>query len=174
MLSLRFITLIFLFSCASLTAPSEYVPSFNKAKTYPYGSYIELETKGKLKILGEFIGISENNIFIRKGDTIYFLPIGDIKGAVVISNRPDNFSMAFISLFTLLGTFSTPFTHGFFLIFTAPGWVLSGILSGVIIVNEPVIKIKKLDDLNKVIYFSRYPQGIPEEIKQKSIKLTNQ
>jgi hypothetical protein len=172
MLSLRFITLIFLFSCASLTAPSEYVPSFNKAKTYPYGSYIELETKGKLKISGEFIGISENNIFIRKGDTIYFLPIGDIEGAVIISNRPDNFSMVFISLFTLLGTFSTV-THFVLLIFTAPGWILSGALSGVIIVNEPVIKIKKRDDLNKVIYLSRYPQGIPEEIKQKSIKLTN-
>jgi hypothetical protein len=174
MLSLRFITLIFLFSCASLTAPSEYVPSFNKAKTYPYGSYIELKTKGKSKISGEFIGISENNIFIRKGDTIYFLPIGDVKSIVIISNKPDYFGIGVLSTLTFLYTsyitivaWKDPLAV---LFLASPVWALSGLMFA-IMVNEPVVRVKKL---NKVIYFSRYPQGIPEEIKQKSIKLTNQ
>jgi hypothetical protein len=97
--------LIFLFSCASLKAPSEYVPSFNEAKTYPYGSYIELKTKGKSKISGEFIGISENNIFIRKGDTIYFLPLSDVKSIVIIPNKPDYFGIGVLATSTFLYNF---------------------------------------------------------------------
>jgi hypothetical protein len=173
MLSLRFIVLIFLFSCASLKAPSEYVPSFNEAKTYPYGSYIELKTKGKSKISGEFIGISENNIFIRKGDTIYFLPLSDVKSIVIIPNKPDYFGIGVLATSTFL--YTSFITINFWeypsciLCLATPVCALSGLMFA-IMVNEPVVRVKKLDN---VIYFSRYPQGIPEEIKQKSIKLTN-
>jgi hypothetical protein len=173
MLVLRFILLIFLFSCASLKAPSEYVPSFNEAKTYPYGSYIELKTKGKSKISGEFIGISENNIFIRKGDTIYFLPLSDVKSIVIIPNKPDYFGIGVLATSTFLCTSCITITFWKYpdciLCLTTQVCALSGLMFA-IMVNEPFVRVKKLD---KVIYFSRYPQGIPEEIKQKSIKLTD-
>jgi len=77
---LIFILGLFLFnSCAATFAPPEYVPTSSAVKKYPYGSYIIISMKAK-ELSGEFIGISEDKIFVRKELTVYFVPISDIKG----------------------------------------------------------------------------------------------
>jgi len=162
----------FITSCASITAPREYVPPLKELKKYRYGAYVELEVKGKRTLSGEFIGISGDTVFVfvRRENKIYYTPLSNVKNFVIIPYYIDwkTSDLVLIGVWTALGIAST-LTHGFVLILTAPAWVLSGTAGCAIYTyNRNTRNIMK--NINeRVISFSRYPQGVPEEIKREAV-----
>jgi len=167
----------FITSCASITAPREYVPPLKEKelKKYRYGAYVELEVKGKGTLSGEFIGISGDTVFVfvRRENKIYYTPLSNVKNFVIIPYYIDwkTSDLVLIGVWTALGIAST-LTHGLLLILTAPAWVLSGTAGCAIYTynrntRSNIIMVKNINE--RVISFSRYPQGVPEEIKREAV-----
>jgi hypothetical protein len=107
----------FITSCASITAPREYVPPLKELKKYRYGAYVELEVKGKRTLSGEFIGISGDTVFVfvRRENKIYYTPLSNVKNFVIIPYYIDwkTSDLVLIGVWTALGIAST-LTHGLF------------------------------------------------------------
>ena len=165
----------FITSCASITAPREYVPPLKELKKYRYGAYVELEVKGKRTLSGEFIGISGDTVFVfvRRENKIYYTPLSNVKNFVIIPYYIDwkTSDLVLIGVWTTLGILSTV-THGRFLYYTAPAWILSGTASFAIysIIIYTYNTGSNINNINeRVISFSRYPQGVPEEIKREAV-----
>ena len=167
---LIFFILIFCASCASIRGPRELIPDPEEVPENPRGCWIELETKVD-KIFGEFIGLSEENVYvevIKFGKKLYAVPRDEVKKARIVAFYPDGID--YLGLWTLLGVLSTP-SHGWYKTYSALIWSLFGISSIIGRSYEPVFNYSK-KELDKMSIYARYPQGVPMEIKQKATRFT--
>jgi hypothetical protein len=167
---LIFFILIFCASCASIRGPRELIPDPEEVPENPRGCWIELETKVD-KISGEFIGLSEDNVYvevIKFGKKLYAVPRDEVKKAQIVVFYPDGTS--YLGLWTLLGVLLS-FTHGGYLLISIPIWLLFGISSIIGRSYEPVFSYSK-KELDKMSIYARYPQGVPMEIRQKATRFT--
>jgi hypothetical protein len=165
---LIFFILIFCASCASIRGPRELIPDPEEVPENPRGCWIELETKVD-KISGEFIGLSEDNVYvevIKFGKKLYAVPRDEVKKAQIVVFYPDGTS--YLGLWTLLGVLLS-FTHGGYLLISIPIWSLFGISSIIGRSYEPVFSYSK-KELDKMSIYARYPQGVPMEIRQKATR----
>jgi hypothetical protein len=166
---LIFFILIFCASCASIEGSRELIPYPWEVPENPRGCWIELETKVD-KISGEFIGLSEENVYVEVqfGKKLYAIPRDEVKEAQIVVFYPDG--TGYLGLWTLLGVLST-LSHGWGLILSAPIWLLFGIPSMIGRSYEPVFSYSK-KELDKMSIYARYPQGVPMEIRQKATRFT--
>jgi hypothetical protein len=167
---LIFFILIFCASCASIEGSRELIPYPWEVPENPRGCWIELETKVD-KISGEFIGLSEENVYvevIKFGKKLYAVPRDEVKTARIVVFYPNG--IGYLGLWTLLGVLST-LSHGWGLILSAPIWLLFGIPSMIGRSYEPVFSYSK-KELDKMSIYARYPQGVPMEIRQKATRFT--
>jgi hypothetical protein len=167
---LIFFILIFCASCASIRGPRKLIPDPEEVPENPRGCWIELETKVD-KISGEFIGLSEDNVYvevIKFGKKLYAVPRDEVKKAQIVVFYPDGTS--YLGLWTLLGVLLS-FTHGGYLLISIPIWSLFGISSIIGRSYEPVFSYSK-KELDKMSIYARYPQGVPMEIRQKATRFT--
>jgi hypothetical protein len=167
---LIFFILIFCASCASIEGSRELIPYPWEVPENPRGCWIELETKVD-KISGEFIGLSEENVYvevIKFGKKLYAVPRDEVKKARIVVFYPNG--IGYLGLWTLLGVLST-LSHGWGLILSAPIWLLFGIPSMIGRSYEPVFSYSK-KELDKMSIYARYPQGVPMEIRQKATRFT--
>jgi hypothetical protein len=155
--------LLLMVSCAPLQAPFA-LSTAREVPESPRGAWIEVETKSGKWISGELISVSEKGIFIELGN-LYVIGWEDVKRARLVRYRPGGWWG--LTVWTVVGTAST-LSHGLYLIYTAPAWLVLGAISRVIATREPVYECS--DDFRKCIPFSRYPQGIPVELEQKAIR----
>jgi hypothetical protein len=63
-------------------------------------------------------------------------------------------------LWTVLGTIST-ISHGYFLVLTAPAWVLTGGGSAMNAEHTDDITVTDQAELDHLTQFARFPQGLP-------------
>jgi len=165
---IKVLIVIFLFlfiSCAPLYY-HPLVPELEEVPSNPYGSFIEIKLRNGYTISGELIAVSNDSVFVYSPVRIEVLDIREIKSAkIIIYRRYPNYAP--IIIWGLLGTLST-ITHGWWLIISAPAWIFVTVTA---IANES-------SEQNKVVYpnitelakFSRYPQGLPPDLKKKILE----
>jgi hypothetical protein len=167
---LRWIILTILSTgCAATVAPDGWLPSTKELQTDSYGGWLVISSKPDkrgLPIEGEFIGIQH--------EQVYILPLEG--GARMISM--DSIASARLQIhrkqhgriagWTGLGVIST-LSHGFYLIISAPVWLLSGIISAVSVSKEGDFEATAPSRgwWNEMAKFSRFPQGVPEDLDTK-------
>ncbi len=160
--------------CAPSYAPSRYLPSGNGSQWDVYGGWIRLELDSQSKdssIDGEFISFQDSSVFVLTKNKLVCVPYTQINHAEIEFHS--NLS-AGIGIWTTLGFLSTV-SHGFFLIFTAPTWLLVGIPSSV----SESYSGKLIEDTPNLAWwagnrkFSRFPQGIPKTIDPKRLQQKN-
>ena len=162
---------IFLLGCASTTAPKNWLPTANQTETQAYGAWISVEYKGSSgssdRIEGEFITVGKDTIFVLKytEDTIIAIPLSQIKSARLTAYDSKYGSLA---LWTLGGALSTA-SHGVVSIISFPAWVLIGSIATSAHSYAPIESFpnKSWEKLKK---YARFPQGLPSEIKSKTLK----
>jgi hypothetical protein len=67
-----------------------------------------------------------------------------------------------------LGAVSSIFVNGWLVIISGPLWILTGSIGGLyIVLSNPDCSPEV--EWDKLIRYSRYPQGIPQEIKEKAV-----
>ncbi len=156
-------------NCATTHAPRGWLASASAIRTDTYGAWINVEydsvSKEKAQLGGELIAISKDSIYIAN-ETFYIIALSSIKSARLVTYKSN---AEVIGGLVLLGTLST-ISHGWFLIFTAPMWIIGGSIASGVRSFEPIVDYPK-QELSRFVPFARYPQGLPAGIDRNQIKM---
>ncbi|RPI75165.1 MAG: hypothetical protein EHM47_03365 [Ignavibacteriales bacterium] len=166
---------LFLIGCATTYAPGDWLPETEEVSRQAYGGWITIITypdtinseEKWFQYGGEFISTDKNNVYLLY-DTVYTIPKNNI---LKVTLELDEKSSVEYGLWTFGGTVST-ISNGYYLIFTAPFWLLTGIPATVGESNRDRYEAEN-PDLNywtSVQKFARFPQGLPDNIELKDLK----
>ena len=167
-----FLNLFLLLSCASVSIPeSEKLPTPTELPRYPYGAFISVRVKDRF-INGEILGVEGNTLYVlTTDDKILSIPKDKVRYYNVIECKSDYTGVQqAIGILTLsgLGAVSSICVNGFFVIISGPLWLLTGTIGGLhILLSTPDCYPEVEWDI--LIRYSRYPQGISQEIKEKAV-----
>ena len=167
-----FSVIYLLFSgCATVKTPSGFLPGVKEVETATYGGWMVViytsaeESVTKIALGGELIAIQNDSVFLFSPETINIIPTDFIKQATLVfhKNNPGSFA-----LWSGLGTLST-ISHGAFLIFSAPLWIITGITATITEANRPNKLEYPGSSLQEINKFARFPPGIPDGLELKNL-----
>ncbi len=144
-------------------APTGSVPIRTKLPQFTKGGWVNINNG----IQGELIAVDDHEVwFLPENSSIQSIPRQDINSAVVVVHRSSNGHYA---IWSTVGGIST-ISNGFFLIFTFPMWVGTGI--GTVTAesrrdNYVHYPGYSWEDIGE---YARFPQGIPESLPLESIQ----
>lgn len=150
-------------ACAHNSAPPGFLPDPREAQTEATGAWIEL-TRGPApegRVRGELFAVTEDTVWVRVlSDTVLSVPTASVTGGQMVEYDSQ---YGRVGAATLLGTLST-ISNGFFLVLTAPLWILGGTLGMAAQSRAPVHRLPpgRWTDL---VPFARFPQGLPTRLE---------
>lgn len=151
--------------CASTSAPDGWLPPPSEAGREAYGGWVEVETAGAL-VEGELIALGP--------DSLYVLGLDDrldvvARGAVTEARLAyADAAVQKTVLWGLGGTLSTA-SHGFFLILTAPTWLIATAVSGPAESRAHKLRVSR-DGWEPFRAFARFPQGLPTRVDRQRLR----
>jgi len=158
-----------LFGCATTNVPKNWSSEPNEMATGTYGGWINAECSNEhekeYNITGELIAVSDDSIFVADS-AFHSIAKKDITNARLVCYKSNSGSM---SALVALGTIST-ISNGWFLVFTMPMWLIGGTISGTTQSYIPIIDYPE-NNFKEFSKFSRFPQGLPEKIDRRKIKM---
>ncbi|MEP7226796.1 MAG: hypothetical protein ABI785_05505 [Gemmatimonadales bacterium] len=153
--------------CAHNSAPQGWLPKPAEAQAAAYGGWIELSYKQatEKRADGELIAVSADTVWLLGLEQALVIPTATVKQGKLTAYAAQKGPVA---LWTVLGTLST-ISNGWFLIFTAPMWIVGGSLSVGSESRAPERKSPQLgwEDLAS---YARFPQGMPEGVELNTLK----
>lgn len=168
-------SLFIIAGCAASQAPTNWLPGTENYPGNSFGGWMTIVTSveinnGKERFFqygGEFISQDEDNVYILY-DTVYMISKRDIKK--VILELVEKSTTGF-GLWTLGGTVAT-LSNGYFLVITAPLWLIAGTEAAVGESTRDLYESDNPDLLfwNNVMKFARFPQGFPTNINLSKLK----
>ncbi len=158
--------------CASVQAPHGYLPDASNAQKNVYGGWITLEYSAGNAVEttdGEFIAFQDSSAYVLTEFRLIRIPSTDIKRASLDIYSKNTLLFA---LWTVAGTATTA-THGWYLIISAPLWLLTGIPSTISESMDGRLAEEKpsISWWLSTSKFSRFPQGIPKGIDPDNLVL---
>ncbi len=172
-LKLLLVAAIAIFSgCASVQAPSGYLPGASETQWDVYGGWITVaySDSGTINTAdGEFIGFQDSVVYVLTKSEPVSIRCEDVRSASfdIYSKKTWLFAG-----WTLLGSVSV-LSHGYYAVLSLPLWLLTGIpstisesLDGRYAENTPTIYWWQ-----SISKFSRFPQGIPKQVDLRELKL---
>jgi hypothetical protein len=169
--------LIFIAGCATTYAPTGWLPDTDDTQKEAYGGWMTLIVKPDklnadvyyLQYGGEFISTDSNSVYLL-ADSLYIVPKDKVTSAIL--EIDDKSSMEY-GLWTAGGCLST-ISNGYYLIFTAPLWLLFGVPTATgesyrdrYEYNEEIsTDLMYWEDVQK---FARFPQGINDQINMNAL-----
>lgn len=160
------VLLILIVGCATNTAPRGWldVPKASQSKTF--GGWLEVEhgENSAKRVQGELIALSPDRVFVLTDDGLLEIPKTTISQAKLTAY--DSGAVA-LGVWTFLGTLST-ISHGFFLIISAPVWVIGGSAATAVQSHKPVISYPK-NSWEAFQRYARFPQGLPQGLERSSL-----
>ena len=153
--------------CAHNSAPQGWLPKPAEAQAAAYGGWIELRYKQatEQRADGELIAVSADSVWLLDQDQALVIPTVSVERGKLTAYAAQKGPLA---LWTVLGTLST-ISNGWFLIFTAPMWIVGGSLS---VGSESRAPERKSPQLSweELAPYARFPQGMPEGIELSRLK----
>ena len=147
-----------------ITAPEGFLPSGPvRVAKEAYGAWMVaiVNQSGTLTpVQGELITIHDDTVYILSQSQLNAMPVSAVEHAKLELHLQNALGY---TLWSLAGGLST-LSHGFFLIFTAPMWVISGAVVSSNAANKPNIIHYPATGLDEFKKFSRFPQGLPAEM----------
>ena len=154
--------------CATTNSPKGYLPTVSKLPTEVYGGWIQVDLKNNSElqaISGELVAVETDSLFILNEKQLYSVSWDQVSKAKLTI-----FDSKYYNLvpWTVFGTIST-ISHGFYLVLSAPVWILTGTIATVYQSKVPQIEYPKKPKtlFNK---YARFPQGIPHNFDRKTLK----
>ena len=144
-------------ACArSSPAPRSWQRSAGEAARSVHGSWIVVETRRGSTVGGELLAVDRDYLHVAVPPDVIRVAVGDLAKVRLVRFEGDIDSKLSLGI---VGTLST-LTHGVFLVFSAPIWMISTTVatrtesSAGVYDSSPV-------DLGVLQQFSRFPQGLP-------------
>jgi len=163
--SLLAFSFLLITGCATTYAPEAYLPDTDDVQTETYGGWLTLVTipdilkpeEKWMQYSGEFISLDEDNVYLLY-DSLYLIPKKKISSSII---ELDEKNSTEYGLWTAGGTAATV-SNGWFLIITAPLWLLAGIPTTIGESVRDRYETEYPDDeyWESIKKFSRFPQGI--------------
>ncbi len=158
--------------CATVQAPRGYLPGAKGTQWDVYGGWITVKYSAGDSVNtteGEFIGLRDSLVYVLTESEPVSIRCDKVRSATIDVHTRQTGTFA---VWTTLGSISV-LSHGMFMIFSFPMWLLTGIpntvsasYDGRYATDDPTIYWWQL-----VSKFSRFPQGIPKEIHLQKLKL---
>lgn len=145
--------------CASMPdAPLEYSRSAVDTSNSGLGAWVSVKFHDNSRFEGELLAIDD--------EKLYLLPLAAPRWSEIECSRVREVQMVRFGgsvapalAWTLLGTAST-ISHGYFLVMSAPIWLVTGAVTSHAALNEAAPTMSVYDD--ELRLWSRFPQGLPE------------
>ncbi len=155
-------------SCAVLQSPRGWLPNVREVQTQAYGCWIIVDhiSDGKeRRTSGELIAISPDRLFVLNEYGISELLLSAIMG----TNLEIYEESTGVGAWAILGMLSTV-SHGYFLVASAPVWIIAGISAGISESKSGLMKFKG-PPTQDVRMFARFPQGLPKETDLRELRM---
>jgi hypothetical protein len=151
-----------LISCATTNAPKRWLSGPEEAGLDAYGGWIDVKSQ-QCRISGELIAVIKDTVFVI--DTVLHAVVSkDILSARLVTYNAGN--MGGLVAFGTLSTVS----NGFYLLLTAPMWLILGSTAAIYRSYEPIIDYPQ-KSIEFFKPFARYPQGFPANLDRHSISI---
>ncbi len=164
---LIFTVLVLPWGCAGSRAPRGWLSIPSKAQSEAYGGWITVYSnseKNKIIADGELIAVEADSLFVLQGAELVSLAWSDVSKAQLTAYDSKKGGLA---LWTTLGSLSTA-SHGLALGLSLPLWIIIGTTTTTSQSHAPnyTYPQRSWQDL---VMFSRFPQGLPDEIDRSNI-----
>jgi hypothetical protein len=156
------------YGCATNPIPPQHPVSQEEAISSGKGAYARVEMGTRQLFMGELIAAADRRLWILTDQgTLRIVPFQDVREVTlgVHDNHADVYA-----LWTVLGSLST-ISHGAFLVFTLPLWLVSGISSASLESHRGLFEcpsdtpspppISMETCLTSTAAFARFPPGLP-------------
>ncbi|HTK82689.1 MAG TPA: hypothetical protein VL633_10385 [Bacteroidota bacterium] len=164
-----FISLLAVAGCASTSAPPGWLPNAEDVQQNVYGGWITAEIDSSnitKKVSGELLAVEQDSVYILTYSGLRPMYRNDIARAKVAFFEGDYGGMR---AWTLVGTLST-LSHGFYLLISAPLWILAGTVAVSAATHDQLIEYPR-HSWNEMKKYSRFPQGFPAAIDRSRLLL---
>lgn len=156
--------------CASTSAPSNWQSTAETMQQEAYGGWVDVTlttlnptARNRSELQGELIAANEDSLHVLQPTSpltsVAWRSVQEVELAMFDANAST------LGYWSLGGTVST-FSHGFFLVFSAPVWLITGTTFTVLQSRRPIVTDPELDLLRR---YARFPQGLPSEVSRGSL-----
>lgn len=153
----------FVSGCANTYAPNRWLSDPDDIRSEPYGGWIRVECTSEV-LSGELVAICHDSVFVADS-ILHATPQSSVMNARLVTY----YAGEGIGAAVFLGTLST-ISNGWFLVFTAPMWLIGGTIAASSRSYAPIIDFPE-SSWEKIIPFARYPQGLPLGIDRDAIRM---
>ena len=154
-------------ACAISPAPGGWLPTPSGTQADAHGGWIEvqLQTPGVIA-RGELVALGEDTAYILTDHGLATIPFAHAQRAELWSFGSE---AGILAGWAFLGTLSTV-SNGFFLMLTAPMWMIGGTVSTAVRSREPRIIVQDRASWSQLRPFARFPQGLPPGLDRASLR----
>ncbi len=149
-------------NCATTNAPSHWLSEPDQVASDERGGWIDI-TSLRGGIMGELIAVTKDTVFAADS-VLHAVPSRDIASARLVT-----YDASSMGAYVFLGTLATA-SNGWFLLATAPMWIIGGSIAAVSRSYDPIIDYPNTP-LSDFASFARYPQGLPPGLDRGAIKM---
>lgn len=161
---LLLVGLLALSACSTIKAPKGQVPRRQDLVNDAFGGWMLLTLTSQQKVEGELLALTADSIHIINQTRFSFAKTEIVSGRLIMyitdTQRFGRWATA--------GTFGS-ITNGWFLIFTMPIWIITGIATK----SSEANRINYLDypptDWNYLNRYARFPQGFPAGLNRSEV-----
>ncbi len=147
--------------------PDPRHPSIERTERQGFGAFITITTLAGQEVSGELISVERSVVrVLRFGagtGALTWVATTDVKAATVYTYEPEGAYAAW----TIFGVLSTV-THGFFLIISAPVWILTGSIAGSVESRHVILSYPE-HGWGEIVIWSRFPQGLPPGLDEEAL-----
>lgn len=147
------------------TNPDPRSPSLTMMEREGFGGYIVVHTPTAL-IQGELISVEPGVVRVRSLSTrvLSAIPLAEVTKAQLYTYKAEGFYGAW----SVVGALTT-FSHGFFVVFSAPTWLISGGIAAAVETSH--VKLEWPDDSwRDIAAWARFPQGMPPGLDPRALE----
>lgn len=158
-------------SCATSSAPQGFLVDAEAEQTDTFGGWVEigLQDNSRDAIAGELIAVQPDSVFVLTGTSPGSSLIGianrEISELTVRGYDPQTSRFA---TWAALGVLTTP-SHGVFLAFTFPLWVIVGTASAAVQSQSADLSYPE-SEVAQLNVHARFPGGMPEGLARDALR----
>ena len=150
------VALACLLSCINNPVPDERTLRAEELETWTHGLWIVVEPRRGEPFGGELLSADDDGVAVLAGGRAVRVHLADVEKMTIAAYRTHEGRVA---LWGAAGTLSTV-THGMYLLLSAPVWVVTSLVTPVVIHDRPVMQWPR-ESIDKLRPFARFPQGMP-------------
>lgn len=155
-----------LLACASNPAPAGWRPKPRDAQRQAWGGWLVVKGKsGETLAAGELIAVDEPRLYVLTAESGLVVVTRDFLAKAILTGYGTKEEA--LAGWTTAGTLST-LSHGVFLIFTAPTWIIAGAVGTTSESRAGLLRYPQ-EPLASFRPYARFPQGLPPGFDPKEL-----